>query len=117
MLLQRPVTKKDVGTSGEAAYNDERVATTNSGEVEDNERVAPRQEPKARWVSEISPNVNDFPVLPRSFVTAKWRTGEKDSDQAKSACLRCIAGVYIRTGESQSVQVHGLTVGHTGKVV
>ena len=40
--------------------------------------------------------------------------GEKVSDQAKSACLQCIAGVYIRTGESQSVQVSGLTVGHTG---
>ena len=43
--------------------------------------------------------------------------GEKDSDQAKSACLRCIAEVFIRTGESQSVKVHSLTVRHTGQVV
>ena len=59
-------------------------------------------------------DVNDFPGITQVVGDGERKIGEKDSDQAKSACLRCIAGVYIRTGESQSVQVSGLTVGHTG---
>ena len=70
--------------------------------------------PHQQYVEQNGDVVNDFPSITQVVSDSEAEIGEKDSDQAKSACLRCIAGVYIRTGESQSVQVSSLTVGHTG---
>ena len=75
-----------------------------------------------KWASHLPrlttfSSVNDFPNITQVVGDSERKIGEKDSDQAKSACLQCIAAVFIHTGESQSVQVHGLTVGHTGQVV